>query len=400
MKSKTPFKTSIAIIGGGHAGLITSILLAQDGIDVVCIDSENPKDFNTAIDQRTTAISYGSSQIIKKTGIWDSLVKKACPIKDIHILDGSHSELLLDFLSEDTSQEAFGWIVENHYLRQALYKAARSTKKLKHMTATKVVSMNRTDEGIIITCDNNAIVQADLVIGADGRQSFTRQWAGISSRQWSYNQNAIVCLVEHDNDHNNVAIEHFFSEGPFAILPMAPHKKGKYRSSIVWTEENNTKKSLLAYDDNIFNHALNARFPSSYGKVQCLSKRYSFPLNFSHAHHYIEDRIALIADAAHGIHPIAGQGLNLGLRDVDCLTTLLIKAKKNNKPLYDPKILKKYQSMRRADNMTMSATTDTLNHLFSNNKKAIKTVRSIGLRAVSKIGPAKKFFMKQAMGEK
>ena len=400
MKSKKSLQTSVAIIGGGHAGLTTAIILGQAGIDVICIDSEHPKDFNTAIDQRTTAISFGSSQIIQKTGIWDSLIKKTCPIKDIHILDGSHSSLLLDFLSEDTEQGAFGWIVENHLLRQALYKKAKSTKKLKHLTATKVSNMQRNDEGILIEYDNNKTIQADLVIGADGRQSFTRNWAGIETRNWSYKQNALVCIVEHEQDHNNIAVEHFFSEGPFAILPMTPHTKGKYRSSIVWTEETSIKKPLLKYDEKTFNHALNARFPDNYGKVKCISKRFSFPLNFSHAHSYIADRIALIADAAHGIHPIAGQGLNLGLRDVDCLTKLLIKAHQNNLPLHIQTILEDYERKRRPDNMSMSATTDTLNHLFSNDKKSIKTLRSLGLKAVSKINPAKKFFMKQAMGEK
>ncbi|NQZ13752.1 MAG: UbiH/UbiF/VisC/COQ6 family ubiquinone biosynthesis hydroxylase [Alphaproteobacteria bacterium] len=390
----------ITVVGGGHTGLSLSIILGLSGLDVVCIDSENPKDFNTPTDKRTTVISHGSSKILKRTGVWEKLQKEACPIKHIDVLDGSRSPIFLSFLDTETQEDAFGWVVENSHLRKELYQKIKKIKNVTLLSETKVTRINHEDERAIITCDNGQIIDTDLVIGADGRRSFVRGDAGISTRNWSYDQNAIICTVEHEHDHQNKAVEHFYSEGPFAILPMKAHKKGKYRSYIVWTEEKGTKTPILSYDEETFNHALNARFANSYGKVKAISDRFCYPLTFSHAHSYFSQNTALVGDAAHGIHPIAGQGLNLGLRDIDCLSDILIDAHNKGKSLNDSETLKAYETTRRPDNTRMIAMTDTLNQVCSSNSRSLKILRSFGLRAVSKIKPTKNFFMKQAMGEK
>ncbi|MEM9469345.1 MAG: UbiH/UbiF/VisC/COQ6 family ubiquinone biosynthesis hydroxylase [Pseudomonadota bacterium] len=389
----------VTIIGGGHAGLTMAILLGQAGIQVTCIDRENPKKFDTAIDQRTTAISYGSAKILEKTGIWKDIQKKACPIEDIQILDGSQSPALLNFISSETDREAFGWIVENHFLRKELINRLKKVKAAKHFSQKTVVDIDTKSEKAVITCEDGLVIETDLVIGADGRNSLTRQKSGIQNREWSYDQKAIVCIVEHENDHQNKAIEHFFAEGPFAVLPMTPHKKGKYRSSIVWTERAKTKKSLLNYDEETFNHALNVRFPKHYGEVRCISERFAYPLNYQHAYSYIGDKVALVADAAHGIHPIAGQGLNLGLRDVECLSRLMIEANQNKEDIGHTALLKQYEQQRRPDVSSMAAATDNLDSLFGNKSRLLKKLRRVGLKATNQIQPAKQFFIKRAMGD-
>ncbi len=390
----------IAIIGGGHAGLTTLCLLAQAGFKVALIDTEDPKTFKSKGRTRTTAISYGSAKAIEKTGIWNDLLKKACPIKNIQIMDGSGSPVLLKFESASLNKDAFGWIIDNNIIKCALYDKAKKYNNAAFYSMRRVMDFKNHDSHIDITLDQNEKISANLIIGADGRHSFTRKHLGLKTRNWSYNQTAIVCFVNHEKSHNNVAIEHFFKEGPFAILPMPDDEKGKHWSSIVWSEDEHVKKSILTYDEYNFILALKTRFPEFYGDILGCSARLSYPLTFLHAQDYIAPKCALIADAAHGIHPIAGQGLNIGLRDIDVLTTLLIEAKNKGKNWQSHEILEQYQSLRRPDNMIMAGATDKLNSLFGSDFGTIKMGRKIGLNLVSKVKPAKEFFMRRAMGDK
>ena len=385
----------VIIVGGGLSGLTMACLLGQGGIKTACIDQADPK--KTPTDLRTTAISYGSSKILDRAGIWDKMLKKANPIEDIQILDGD-SPLLLQFLSGEVQNRAFGWIVENADLKKILTKQAKSIKAITHIAPAKVSAFDVTDENASVTLENGETLTAQLVLGADGRQSSVRKFMDVPTRQWSYNQRAVICCVAHENSHNNVAVEHFWPEGPFAILPMSDHKK-QHRSSVVFTEHGPEKNSLMHFTDEEFEIALNARFPESYGAVKMINKRAAYPLNLVHAQSYIAPRMALIADAAHGIHPIAGQGLNLGFRDVDKMAELLGKAFKEGKDLGQQDILEAYQRARRFDNMSMVAVTDGLVRLFSNKLPPVRFLRRTGLKIVSKLRPAKQFFMKQAMGD-
>jgi 2-octaprenyl-6-methoxyphenol hydroxylase len=392
----------VIIVGGGHAGLTLCALLATHDIKTICIDRDDPKDaLKTTFDGRTTAISYGSRRVIDAGGAWDAVIADACPIRDIQILD-SGSPVLLDFLVDDVAGNetdvAFGWIVENRLLRRALFDRLATLKKATHIAPATVADFSRDDDAVTVHLADGRSFRAPLVIGADGRGSFTREWMGINTRHWSYKQRAIICTVIHDNPHNNIAIEHFRREGPFAVLPMMDDDAGRHRSSVVWSEHGAGHHSALDFDDTTFNAALSARFPDWYGTVRVNGPRAGYPLGLVHAHDYIAPRMALVADAAHGIHPIAGQGLNLGLRDIALLAELLVDAARRGDDPGNAALLQTYQEQRRIDNMAMAAATDTLNRLFSNSITPVRIARKIGLRAVQRFAPARKFFMRQAMG--
>ena len=395
MKNKT--KTcDVIIVGGGLSGLTLACLLGQSNIDTVCIDHADPKSQN--LDLRTTAISYGSSKILTRAGIWDTMLEAASPIEDIQILDGD-SPLLLQFLASEVESPAFGWIVENADLRNALLEKVKSLKSVTHLAPAKINDFTVNDDQATVILDNGEHISAKLIIGADGRGSAIRQWMDIPTRQWSYNQRAVICCVAHEKPHNQCALEHFWPEGPFAVLPMKDDKN-QHRSSVVFTEHGPEKHSLMNFTDEEFETALNARFPETYGKVTMIGKRAAYPLSLIHATKYIGPRMALVADAAHGIHPIAGQGLNLGFRDVDKIAELLSEAHTNKEDLGSASLLNTYQSARRFDNMSMVAMTDGLVRLFSNNLPPVRFLRRTGLKLVSKLKPAKQFFMKQAMGDR
>lgn len=392
------FEADVAIVGGGHAGCTLAALLAAGGISTLCIDQDAPsKTLEESFDGRTTAISFGSRHVIQAAGAWEDLKDDACPIRNIHIMD-SGSPTLLQFLVDDVGEEAFGWIVENRRLRQSLYKALRSQKLVTHIAPARASDFERDARGVTVMLEDGRTARAALVIGADGRNSFTRDWMGIETRGWSYRQRALICTVLHTNPHDHLAVEDFRSEGPFAILPMQDDADGHHRSAVVWTEHGKEQDSALHWPEAIFTAALNERFPDSYGKVTLSGQRFAYPLGLKHAHSYIAERMALVADAAHGIHPIAGQGLNLGLRDIAALVELLINAKHKGNDLGDGALLRAYEQMRRTDNMMMAGATDTLNKLFSNDLTSVRVLRKIGLRAVQRFAPARRFFMKQAMG--
>lgn len=389
----------IVIVGGGPAGLSLAALMARDGLRVACIDREDPaRQAQAAFDGRTTAISLGSRRILERAGVWDALDAHGCAIETIEITDGDitahNGKPLVTFAHTEAGGEPFGWILENRMLRRALFAHAAADKNIDHVAPAAVTALDRDDDGVTATLADGRAFRAPLLVGADGRQSFVRAWAGLGARQWSYRQRAVICTVEHENPHNFVAVENFRPEGPFAILPMTDGENGAHRSSVVWTEHGREDDSALRYDPAVFDAALNARFPAFYGRVRLIGTRAAFPLGLVHAYDYTAPRVALIADAAHGIHPIAGQGLNLGFRDIAALAALTAGAA-------DPgaaAVLDAYQRQRRPDNMAMAGTTDMLNRLFSNDIAPVRALRRFGLRLVDRTAPVKNFFMRQAMG--
>ena len=391
--------TDVTIVGGGHSGCTMAALLGAGGVNAVCIDQDDPvKTLGADFDGRTTAISHGSQRVIDAAGAWDGVRPQACPIKSIKITE-SGSPTLLEFLNQEAKAEAFGWIVENRLLRKSLCARVAALNNIQHIAPSKVTGFEQGKDIIKTFLADGREIHSKLVIGADGRNSFTREQMGIATRGWRYNQRALVCVIHHEKPHNHTAVEDFRGSGPFAILPMMDDEKGKHRSALVWTEHGNEKDSAVHWDEDVFNAAITERFPASYGAVRVTGKRFSYPLGLIHAQSYTSSRMALVADAAHGIHPIAGQGLNIGLRDIAVLSELLIDAKNSGTDLGGDTLLHMYESRRRADNMAMAAATDLLNKLFSNDSKSLRALRIAGLKMVQKIGPARRFFMKQAMGE-
>lgn len=388
----------IIIVGGGLAGLSLAALLGVGGVRTLCLDRESPAAaLSESFDGRTTAISYGSQKILQAAGVWGEIKADSCPIHTIQILDGD-SPVLLEFDSSEVGGDTFGWIAENRRLRAALYAKIGSLKNTACIAPARVCGFSVNDKGARVMLEDGRTFQAPLIVGADGRGSFTRGWMGIGTRSWSYRQRAIVCAVTHEHGHNNIAVENFRPEGPFAILPMTDDDEGRHRSSVVWTEHGGTKDSALHFDQAAFDASLQARFPSCYGAVRQIYGRFSYPLGLVHAHRYIGPRMALVAEAAHGIHPIAGQGLNMGFRDIAALAALVADAVGRGEDPGTPALLSRYQRTRRFDNMAMAGATDSLNKLFSNNLAPARLARRTGLKMVAKLPFAKQFFMKQAMG--
>ncbi|MCC6598842.1 MAG: UbiH/UbiF/VisC/COQ6 family ubiquinone biosynthesis hydroxylase [Alphaproteobacteria bacterium] len=389
------------IVGGGLAGLSLACLLGARGMKIGCIDRMAPD--NTAPqDLRTTAISYGSRKILERAGIWAEITQ-SCPIEDIRILDGA-SPVLLQFLHTEVEGQAFGWIVNNSDLKRAMMKRLGTLPGVQHIAPARVADFEiQSGEGpksAFVILDDGRRFGADLIIGADGRESFTRKWMDVPVRRWRYDQQAVICTVAHENAHQNTAIEHFWPQGPFAVLPMADGPEGQHRSSVVFTEHKHGQKSWMTLSDSDFEIALAARFPAYYGDVRMIGPRAAFPLSLVHAAEYIRPRMVLVADAAHGIHPIAGQGLNLGFRDLDTLDRLVGEAFSAGEDIGSLALLETYQRRRRPDNMAMVAVTDGLVRLFSTAFPPAALLRRVGLRVVAKLGPARRFFMKQAMGDR
>lgn len=392
-KRPPPIRTELAIVGGGLSGLSLGIACAATGIEVAVIDREDPARYrDAAYDGRTTAIAFGSRQVLKGIGVWDALAPHAEPIREIRVADGA-SPLFLHYDGREIGAEALGYIVENRHLRGALQARAAALPSLAFHAPHAVVEAEFGAAQARLGLDDGRHVLAALAIGADGRESPMRAAAGIRAWRKSYRQTAIVCVVRHARPHRGVAIEHFRAAGPFAILPMQGN-----RSSIVWTEDAREAPALLALDEAAFARQLAGRFGDFLGALAVEPGRWSYPLMLVQAERYAARRLALIGDAAHVIHPIAGQGWNLGVRDIAALAELLVDAHRLGLDLGGAELLRRYERWRRFDSLTLAAVTDGLNRLFANELPPLKLARDLGLAAVDRAPAVKHFFMRHAMG--
>jgi 2-octaprenyl-6-methoxyphenol hydroxylase len=388
------YNYDIAIIGGGLAGLTQAILLGNQGWNVACIDRDTPDTQSSEIfDIRTTAISWGSRNLLKNANIWQDIEDRAECISDILILD-ENSPIELEFNATDIEAEGFGWIVDNRDLRDVLFKHVQNNQNITHMTGQSVTDFQNETNHVTVTLANETQINAKLIIGADGRNSFTRDYMNIKTWKRDYNQTALVCLINHEKQHNGLALEHFRSQGPFAVLPFTNDDNGNHRSAIVWTVEGHDAQGWQICSVETFQTAIQTRCGDHYGDINIIGSRAAWPLNVVKAHNYIGDRMVIIAEAAHGMHPIAGQGLNMSLRDIAAMTEILDGVPDPG----DQTLLQSYQDMRSRDNWSMGVATDKLNDLFASDFFAVRAARRFGLHAVSRLPFAKKFFMKQAMG--
>jgi 2-octaprenyl-6-methoxyphenol hydroxylase len=386
---------NITIIGAGLTGIAMACSLAQHGLNVTVIESADLSKINAKeSDGRTCAISYGSTKIFEQMGVWTNMQKHAGPILDIRITDGD-SPLFLHYDHKLVGDNPMGYIVENYHIRKTLFAKATTYKNLTILDSTRYTDIKRNNSGVTITTDTGKTIRSQLLIAADGRGSKVRQLAGIKTTSWSYEQSAIVCTVKHQQKHEGVAVEKFLPAGPFAILPM--HDQNY--SSIVWTEPSHLAQLYIDMSNEDFTQQLSTRFDGYLGKLQVVGNKFSHPLGLVLARKYTDTRLALIGDAAHAMHPIAGQGFNLGIRDIPVLTNAIIEAKNLGLDIGSDDVLHKYAATRKFDNISLLAITDSLNRLFSNNIFPIKYARRLGIAAVNKIPTLKKIFVRHAMGE-
>lgn len=389
----------VLVIGGGLVGGTLACALARHGLQTVVVDVEALEDMlGTDFDGRCSAIAQSSQKVLEAVGLWDVIGPTANPMDDIHVTDGE-SLVYLHYDHTDIGDEPFGWMVENRMIRQALYEVEPTLDNLTVIAPDRVETLERDATKATATLKSGRVIHANLAVGCDGRGSKTRSDAGIKLTKWSYKQVGIVCTVEHDRPHDNIAHEHFLPSGPFAILPLkGTDKKPGCQSSLVWTEREDLAPILIKLDDADFHEELMERFGDFLGEVKVVGQRFAYPLSLQYAEESTALRLALAGDSSHGMHPIAGQGLNMGLRDVAVLAEVLVDAHRLGLDVGDGFVLEKYEQARRFDNHLMLAMTDVLNRLFSNNIAPFKLARDVGLAIVEEIPPMKKFFMRHAMG--
>ena len=392
-------RADVLISGGGMVGLPLGLALAQGGLKTVIADAASPaKVLEPNFDGRVSALAYASVRMLRTLGVWDGLAPNAQPIREILVTDGQigkpASAFSLHFDAQEVGAESLGHIAENRHIRAALYGCVETSPNLELMAPAVVTSVRMEAGGVVARLKNGEEISASLVIAADGRDSALRSQLGMQIIGWAYPQTGIVATVEHEKAHNGVAYEHFLPSGPFAILPMTGN-----RSSLVWTEAKSKAPALLALDEEKFNAELAQRFGTHLGKTKAAGPRWSYPLSFHIARDFVRPRFALAGDCAHGIHPIAGQGLNLGLKDAAALAEVLLDAGRLGRDIGALDTLKRYERWRRFDSFALAASTDALNRLFSNDIAPLRHLRDLGLGIVDSIGPARRFFMRHAGGD-
>ena len=392
----------IAIIGAGPVGGALACRLAAEGRRVVLVDrAALPPMEHPDFDGRAYAIARGSRALLDTAGLWERLPFAPCPILDIDVTDGkpgrAASPLSLHFdhraVGGEAGAQPFGWIAEARSLRMAINRRLHELDGVS-LHAPAEAAVTREPDKVTIRIKNGPALTARLAVAADGRASRLREEAGIPVTRFSYRQSAVVCALAHQKPHNNVALEHFLPGGPFAQLPMTGSIETPNVSAIVFTDRHAVAQRLAALDAAAFTAEVAKRLGSHLGTVRLVGRRWTYPLSALHAHRYTAPRLALVGDSAHGIHPIAGQGLNLGLRDAEALARLVLQADDPGAPA----VLTRYQSARRPDNLLMLAATDALDRLFSNDIRPLRLARDLGLAAVNRMPRLKRVFMQTAMG--
>jgi 2-octaprenyl-6-methoxyphenol hydroxylase len=384
----------LLIAGGGLNGLLLAVACADAGLEVALVDREDPAAMlSEAFDGRSSAIAYGSRRVLDGLGLWPAIAADAEPILEIRVADGASPLFLHYDHRELDGDEPLGYIVENRVLRSILVGRARALPSLQIFAPLSVEGVEAAPCATTARLSNRRRLRARLVAAADGAGSPLRRAAGIRTLDWRYPQTGIVTTVRHDRPHAGIAIEHFLPAGPFAILPMTGN-----RSSIVWTERAALASRLMAVPDPDFAAELAARFGDFLGSVEPVGPRWSYPLMLLLAERYAAPRLVLVGEAAHVIHPIAGQGLNLGIRDVAALAELVIDARRLGLDIGDDAVLERYQQWRRLDTVMLAAVTDGLNRLFSNEIAPLRLARDLGLAAVNRMPPLKRLLMRDAMG--
>ncbi len=392
----------VCVVGAGPVGGTLACRLAAGGVRVAVIDrAALPPMEHPDFDGRAYAVAAGSRRLLEAAGVWDALPQAPSPILDIRVSDGRvgqrASSLFLHFDHQDVGDQPFGWMVEARALRVALNAHMHRTPGLL-VHAPAEAAVTRRADGAVVQVSGGPAIACRLVVAAEGRGSPLREQAGIPVTRVPYKQRGIVSAVAHERPHHNTALEHFLPGGPFAQLPMGPTEGAPHVSAVVWTERTAAADRVIALDDAAFGREVARRLGNHLGAVRPIGRRWIYPLSAMHAQRYVDTRLALVGDAAHGIHPIAGQGLNLGFRDVMALSELVIAAVQGGADPGGAALLAQYQRRRRPDNLLMLAATDVLDRLFSTDNPLLRAARDVGIAGVHRMPGLKRMFMRQAMG--
>ena len=386
----------VITVGGGLVGAAAARAFASAGLEAALVDRA-PVETGAAFDGRTTAVSHASVQVLRGVGLWPAIAAHAEPMTDIRITDGE-APVFLHYDHREVGEEPFGYIVENRLIRAA---AAALLERTPNVSVLSPALAERSERGgglARLFLAGGDVLEAPLIVAADGRGSPLRREAGIGTVEWAYGQKALVLTVGHEAPHGNVAHERFLAGGPFAILPMTDGPDGEHRSSIVWSERSGLADALLALDDARFMQELAWRFGDFLGEIRLIGPRWCWPVGLVLAERFFAERLALAGDAACGIHPIAGQGFNLGIRGVAALVECVVDAFRLGLDIGGPAVLEEYQRRQRVDSVLLAGITDGLNRLFSNDIPPVRAARQLGLAAVGRMPGLKRAFMRRAMG--
>jgi 2-octaprenyl-6-methoxyphenol hydroxylase len=387
----------ILIVGGGLNGPCLALAVAQAGMSSLVLDAlPLPTRQDDAFDGRAYALALASVRMLEALGIWHRVEDHAQPMLEIKASDGRAGDgaapFFLHFDHAEIEEGPMGHMLEDRFLRRALLDAMAAEPLITHRAGARVIAQE-TSSDARVTLEDGDTLRARILVGADGKTSGVARRAGIKRTGWDYNQTALVCAVEHALPHRGIAHQFFMPGGPLAILPLPGN-----RSSIVWSETEPRATELAEAEDAAFLDALRPAFGDFLGDISLAGKRFSYPLSLSLAQSFVEERLALVGDAAHGVHPIAGQGLNLGLRDVSALAETLADAKRRGEDISRRDVLDRYQQWRRFDTAGLAATTDVVNRLFSNDNPALRAIRDIGMGAIGAMPELRRKFIREAAG--
>ena len=388
----------IAIVGGGLNGPALALAAAQVGLRVIVLDATSHKPRkNAKFDGRAYALALASKRLLAAVGVWENVAQDAEPMLNIRVSDGhagvGASPFFMDFDHAELEEGPMGYMVEDRHLRYALQAAMQTSPLIEYRLATRVTGQSTGPEGVTLSLANNQKITTRLLVGADGRQSGTAARAGITYTGWQYGQTALVCAVEHDRPHGGVAHQFFMPAGPMAVLPLSAR-----RSTVVWSEKTDSATVIKTLDDAAFLDVLRPRFGDFLGDIALTGGRFSYPLGMMIAKSYIAPNVALIGDAAHGVHPIAGQGLNAGLRDVAALIQVLSEAKQRGEDFASQPVLARYQLWRRFDATALAVTTDGFNRLFSNDNPILRLGRDLGMGMLNAMPKVRRGILREAAG--
>jgi 2-octaprenyl-6-methoxyphenol hydroxylase len=390
-------KRDLLILGGGLVGMTLALTAARKGFSSHVVDRADPAELTAeGFDGRASAISTASWNLFRNIGLAPVLEPQACPIASIAVSDGLRPGRI-DFTPEP-HQGTLGRIFSNRALRLALFEAARAEPLIAWHAKAEVTGRERDDHGVSATLADGRGLAAALMIGAEGRKSPTREDAGIPIAKWDYSHRAIIAALTHEKPHDNVAWEIFYPAGPFALLPLLDDAEGRHRSALVWTVAERDAAGALKLSDRAFLAEVEKRMGGLFGAITSVGARSSYPLGFHHTAKITAPRLALVGDAAHGIHPIAGQGLNLGLRDVSTLVEVLDEGARLGLEPGDAQLLARYERWRGLDAFMVALATDGLTRLFGIPGSAASAVRRLGMAGVQRLPPLKRWFMDEARG--